>query len=81
MVLSGVSGWLDEFVYFGLSVVAVAWGWVVLLQLFSWWFTCFVWRRLWVLSGWYCGGGFGRVDCVAGLFGYLWYCGPLVFVL
>lgn len=26
MVLSGVSGWLNEFVYFGLSVVAFAWG-------------------------------------------------------
>lgn len=34
-----------------------------------------------VLSGWYYGGGFGRVVCVASLFGYLWYCGPSVFVL
>lgn len=34
-----------------------------------------------VLSGWCCGGGFGRVVCVAGLFGYLWYCGSSVFVL
>lgn len=55
--------------------------WVVLVQLFSWWLLALFGGVCGVLSGWYCGGGFGRVVCVAGLFGYLWYCGPSVFGL